>query len=258
MPIQPPTTDPAPKWAQVLVNAANGRNRMRGHAGAPVEFYSMVDLVTAWKECGGRCAVSGLPFDLQKVGDGQAKRPFAPSLDRINRHNPYRRDNVRLVVSIANFAMNAWGLPPLLQLATSVHAKHGDISAPTSRAPSDADLDEIAAIDQELVETNVGTLAFPPRPDLYEPILGLLRGGSKSSREIEDDVARRFGVTREMRTALLRSGCPAWRNQVAWALVDLGTNQRGTGQIKRIRGCRAPDGGSMGIYCLTPEAGRDD
>jgi hypothetical protein len=209
MSIQPPTTDPPPKWAQVLVNAAKGRNRARSLAGEPVELYSMADLVSAWEECGGRCAVSGLPFDLQEVGDGQAKRPFAPSLDRISRHNPYRRDNVRLVVSIANFAMNAWGLPPLLRLATAAHAKHGDRSTPMTRGPSDADLDEIAAIDQELVETNVGTLAFPPRPDLHERILGLLRNGPKSSREIEDDLAERFGVTHEMRTALLRSGCPA-------------------------------------------------
>jgi hypothetical protein len=49
-----------------------------------------------------------------------------------------------------------------------------------------------------------------------------------------------------------RSGCPAWRNHVAWALVDLGRNERGTGQIERIESKPAPDGGTMGIYRLTP------
>jgi len=105
MPIDPPDGSPPPKWARTLVNAANARNRARGSE----EDFSMSDLEAAWKNCGGCCAVSGMPFDFLIVGDGQAKHPFAPSLDRIDRHKSYRRDNVRLVISIANFAMNAWG-----------------------------------------------------------------------------------------------------------------------------------------------------
>ena len=62
-------------------------------------------------------------------GTATRSRPFAPSLDRIDRHKPYRRDNVRLVVSIANFAMNAWGDEPLLQLASALQRKHGDSAA---------------------------------------------------------------------------------------------------------------------------------
>jgi hypothetical protein len=53
-----------------------------------------------------------------------------------------------------------------------------------------------------------------------------------------------------MRKALLRSGRPAWRNHVAWALVDLSRHDRGTGEIERIESKPAPDGGSMGIYRL--------
>src|SRR5271156_4618357 len=109
MAIDPPGAERPPKWAQVLVNAANARNRARESQ----EVYSMDDLSAAWEANRGCCAISGLPFGLQVVGDGQAKRPFAPSLDRIARKKPYRRDNVRLVVSIANFAMNAWGDEPL-------------------------------------------------------------------------------------------------------------------------------------------------
>src|SRR5215472_15978257 len=122
MPIDPPDRDPPPKWARVLVNAANTRNRARESQ----EVFSMNDLVAAWEACGGRCAVSGLPFGLQVVGDGQARHPFAPRLVRIDRRKPYQRSNVRLVVSIANFAMNAWGDEPLFQLASAVHKRHGD------------------------------------------------------------------------------------------------------------------------------------
>jgi hypothetical protein len=170
MPIDPPDGIRVPKWAQVLVSAANARNRVLGSQ----DLFSIADLRGAWKRCDGRCAVSGLPFNLGVVGDGQAKRPFAPSLDRINRHMPYQRDNVRLVVSIANFAMNAWGETPLLVLASAKHGKYGDRSPQTERAIADSDLDDVAALDTELVETNVGTIAFPPRADMHRPILDLL------------------------------------------------------------------------------------
>jgi hypothetical protein len=247
MPIDPPGTVQSPKWAQVLVSAANARNRVLGSE----EFYSMADLCTAWKKCSGRCAISGLPFGLQIVGDGQAKRPFAPSLDRIDRHKPYQSGNVRLVVSIANFAMNAWGEVPLLELASAVHKKHGDRSPQGMRAPSDGDLDDVATIATELVETNVGPVAFPPRPDMHLLILDMLHNGPRSSRELENALAEQLGITGQMRIAMQRSGCPAWRNHVAWALVDLSRHERGQAKVERIKSKRAPDGGSMGIYRLT-------
>ncbi len=142
-----------------------------------------------------------------------------------------------------------WGPPHLL--ASAVHRKHGDRSPPGKRAPSDSDLDNVATIDAELVETNFGTLTFPPRPDMHLPILDLLRHGLRSSRELENALAARFGITTEMRASTLRSGCPAWRNHVAWALVDLSRHARGTAEIERIESIPAPDGGSMGIYRLT-------
>jgi hypothetical protein len=156
------------------------------------------------------------------------------------------------VVSIANFAMNAWGDEPLLQLASALHKRYGSRPPPSKRAPSDGDLDNMATVDTELVETDVGTLTFPPRPDMHRPILELLRRSPRSSREIENALAERFGITTEMRTAMLRSSCPAWRNQVAWALVDLSSHKRGTGEIERIESKPAPGGGSMGVYRLVP------
>ena len=40
---------------------------------------------------------------------GQARRPFAPSLDRIDSSGGYTRDNTRLVCQAVNFALNAFG-----------------------------------------------------------------------------------------------------------------------------------------------------
>lgn len=254
MTIDPPNQLSPPKWAQTLVAAANARNRQRGSKAT----YSMDDLISAWTDCRGCCAVSGLPFSMEVIGDGQARRPFAPSLDRVRRQEPYHRGNVRIVVAIANFAMNAWGLEPLKQLATAVHRKFGDEGPSRGPGPSDSELDDIAPTDADAVETDIGMLAFCPRQDMHEPILAELRDGARSSRQIEEALATRFRVEKGQRMAKLRNGCPAWRNHVAWALVDLGHNARGTGQIVRLKTQRAPDGGTMGLYSLTPEVPTDD
>lgn len=244
--IEPPDSARLPKWAQTLVNAANSRNRARGSD----EVFSVADLAAVWGKCGGRCALSGLPFNFQVCGNGQAKRPYAPSLDRVDRHQPYRRDNVRLVTTVANFAMNAWGEDPVLQMATALHQKYGNRSSPFKHAPSDSDLDSVAVIDTDLVETSAGTLSFPPRSDLCQAILKLLRGDPQSSRKLEYSLTERFKISAEMRSAMLRSGCPAWRNHVAWALVELSKRHQGTDQIQRLETKHAPLGGTIGIYRL--------
>lgn len=253
MSIDPPDSDPPPKWARTLVAAANARNRIREAPGV----YTMDDLTAAWVASSGRCAVSGRAFDFQIFGDGQAKRPFAPSLDRIDCNQGYNRRNVRLVLSIANFAMNAWGLEPLRELSTAMDRFQGSQPASTGRAPQDSDLDVNATIGDELVETPIGVVAFPPRNDLRQPLLHLLEEGARSSRDLEDTLAEEFHITKGMRAVRLLSGTPVWRNQVAWTLVDLGTNPRGTGQIERTGSAKAPDGGTMGIYRLagTPSFG---
>jgi hypothetical protein len=146
--------------------------------------------------------------------------------------------------------MNAWGVVPLFQLAGAIHTMHADRPLPSNHGPPDSDLDAVAPTDTDQIETNVGILAFPPRADMLRAIVGLLLDGPRSSRELEDILAKRFSVTKKMRSATQRSGNPAWRNHVSFALVDLGKNKRGTGEIERIAGKRAPDGGHMGIYRL--------
>jgi hypothetical protein len=229
------------------VNAANSRNRARDPKNP--QPFSLEDLIAAWRKSEERCAVSGLDFDLRVVGDGQARRPFAPSLDRIDRHKPYTRSNVRLVVSIANFAMNAWGEEPLRELASAV-ARVGRQCNLVSQAPCDDDLDDSAKTDADLVETSTGIVRFPPRTDLHQPILEMLARGPKSSWEIEKELARSFDLTEAAQKPPSGKRYSPWRYQVSFALVDLGDNPRGTGQVERVRTESRPDGGSMGIYRL--------
>ncbi len=87
--------------------------------------------------------------------------------------------------------------------------------------------------DAKLVETDMGILPFPPRPNMHPPILEFLRDRPRSSRELEDALAEQFGITSQMRDAVLPGGIPAWRNHVSWALVDLVRHKGGRGGTGR-------------------------
>ena len=106
-----PTDDFMPRWAKVHISKANNKN------GPECPRFTNDDLLHLWNECGGRCAVTGLPFSLEKVGSGAAKKVFAPSLDRIQAGGCYSRENCRLVMVGVNFAINSWGLDTYLRLA---------------------------------------------------------------------------------------------------------------------------------------------
>lgn len=246
----PPDSDPTPAWARSAVSRANSANKAVGSA----SIFLLDDLIHIWRDCGGRCKVSGLPFDSRVIGNGKARHPFAPSLDRIDPAQRYTRENVRLVVGIANFGMNAWGLAPLHELASAIHRLHGDCPAFTGVVPAAGELDAVAVIDDEYIETDQGIVGFPPRPDIQQAILSILLAGPASSRQLEDEIATRFGVTPKMRTAMATGRYPVWRNQVAWALVGLGAGKTGTGEIGRVETLRAPDGGTMGLYRLSAAA----
>jgi hypothetical protein len=81
--------------------------KRRGGAGLE-HTLSSDDAVSMLKESNWRCAVTGVPFDLEKLGKGK-QRPMAPSIDRINSELGYTRENCRVVCVTANFAMGSWG-----------------------------------------------------------------------------------------------------------------------------------------------------
>lgn len=58
----------------------------------------VADAKAAWT---GRCAVTGLPFDM-RVGVGSGPRPFSPSLDRISPKRGYVPGNIRFVLQCVN------------------------------------------------------------------------------------------------------------------------------------------------------------
>lgn len=67
-----------------------------------------------FRESGGYCMVSGIPFDEEfKVG---GRRPFAPSIDRADCDGPYSIANCRLVCIAVNQALHTWGPAVLYRL----------------------------------------------------------------------------------------------------------------------------------------------
>ena len=65
----------------------------------------------------GRCAVTRIPFHMQRFSDAFVKYPFAPSIDRILSSGSYTQDNARLVCAAVNFGMGQWGEELFLTLA---------------------------------------------------------------------------------------------------------------------------------------------
>jgi hypothetical protein len=110
-PIDLPVLGAMPAWARRLIYAANQRNGPDGPR------FTEQDLMVLWERCGGRCKITHLDFSDEKVGLGQAKRAYAPSLDRIDPEGLYTADNCRLVMVAINFALNAWGEEVYLRLA---------------------------------------------------------------------------------------------------------------------------------------------
>lgn len=55
----------------------------------------------------GRCEVTGITFDVRRIGRG--RRPFLPSLDRIQSGGCYTVENCRLVCVAANMLLGEWG-----------------------------------------------------------------------------------------------------------------------------------------------------
>lgn len=77
------------------------------------------DVLELLVESDGHCALSGLAFSWEPVGK-RSLRPWAPSVDRKNAADGYRKDNVRLVCLAVNIALSDFGDEVLIRMATAI------------------------------------------------------------------------------------------------------------------------------------------
>jgi hypothetical protein len=68
----------------------------------PEEFEAL------WKKADGRCMLTGIKFDVGNA-PGHTRRPWIPSVDRIDCKKGYVPGNVRIVCNAINTALSEWG-----------------------------------------------------------------------------------------------------------------------------------------------------
>lgn len=104
-----------------LYDAAKGKAQSRG-----LEFNLRFGTVLAGVKA-GRCAMTGIPFDMRQKPQGGLDFPFRASLDRIDNTRGYLDDNVQVVTKIFNTAKWVWNYEDVLEMARGLMEKqHGN------------------------------------------------------------------------------------------------------------------------------------
>lgn len=78
------------------------------------------EMLALWERSKGRCEVTGIPFQFEQRKNF-SRRPYAPSLDRIDSTQSYEIDNCRLVCTAVNIAINEWGVTTFKEIARALH-----------------------------------------------------------------------------------------------------------------------------------------
>jgi hypothetical protein len=82
------------------------------------------DVISLWDSQGGRCALTGVEFQLERLPKGVHRN--CPSLDRIDSSKGYLKDNIRLVTYHVNTALSNFGEEALLELAQNLINSKGN------------------------------------------------------------------------------------------------------------------------------------
>lgn len=83
------------------------------------------------EEAKDRCVLTGLAFDYNERTDDEEwlRRPLSPSIDRIDNRRGYELDNIRIVCTAVNIAINEWGLETFDKVCRALIKKSGERAA---------------------------------------------------------------------------------------------------------------------------------
>lgn len=143
----------------------------------------------------GRCAVSGIAFNLQRYDDALVKHPFAPSIDRRLSSGGYTADNVRLVCVAVNFGMGEWGEEVFLTLARAAAALNKEKVKRVTADDWEARQEERIAAAKEMLEK----LPEDERQKQQHRIAGLMAALTKGRERLSKIAADAANTRRKQR-----------------------------------------------------------
>lgn len=108
-----------PTWAKNLYTQTRGRAKARGTP------FALTREEWAGKVA-ERCELTGILFETATSETRHFKRPFAPSIDRISSDQGYSLENIRVVCTCVNLAMNVWGEAVLFRMAGGLMTMNPD------------------------------------------------------------------------------------------------------------------------------------
>ncbi|GIV43855.1 MAG: hypothetical protein KatS3mg035_0978 [Bacteroidia bacterium] len=88
-----------------LLEAARGRAK-KNNLEIDIDLNFLLDLYTQQE---GKCKLTNIDFTFKRREDGVHFNPFNPSIDKINPFGGYTKNNIRLVCTIVNLALNNFG-----------------------------------------------------------------------------------------------------------------------------------------------------
>ena len=113
--------DAPPVWARKMMHAAIWRSKqVNATCNLTIE-----DMLYLAKRANGHCEFTGLAFSSEAFRGNARRRPFAPSLDRIEPEKGYTRENCRFVLFCVNVAMSDWGPEALRRVALAITFRDG-------------------------------------------------------------------------------------------------------------------------------------
>jgi hypothetical protein len=99
-------------WGRAKVLLNNARKRCR-------DKNVNISLSTEWIQAHlerGTCEITGMPFSFEPPPEGITRRPDAPSLDRISKHEHYTEENSRVILWAVNCALSEYGTDNMLPI----------------------------------------------------------------------------------------------------------------------------------------------